>query len=174
MSKINPQEVLQHFAATISKQSLGLVVHAPEPWADPMHCIGNVTQKVSRDGGRAVFGWVFLDRHSPEYGDYLIAQHHAVWCASGSTNGVDITPFHENRKHRPYSPGGNVLFLLDDAAQPMAIGQLVVPLASRFFPATDNPKLAAYVKTLSSKEQAECQAIYEAARAGQPGSERPH
>jgi hypothetical protein len=174
MSKINPQELLKRFAATISKQPLGLVAHAPEPWADPMHCVGNVTQKVSRDGGRAVFGWVFLDRHSPEYGDYLIAQHHAVWCASGSTIGVDITPFHENRKHRPYSPGGNVLFLLDDAAQPRATGQLVVPLASRFFPATDDRKLAAYIETLSSKEQAECQAIYEAARAGQTGSERPH
>jgi hypothetical protein len=63
------------------------------------------------------------------------------------------------------------LFLLDDAAQTRAIAQLVVPLASRFFPATDDPKLAAYIETLSSKEQAECQAIYEAARAGQPGSE---
>jgi hypothetical protein len=63
---------------------------------------------------------------------------------------------------------------LDDTAQPIAIGRVIVPLASRFFPAIYDPKLADYIATLSSKEQAECQAIYDAARAGQPGSERPH
>jgi hypothetical protein len=174
MQKPNAQELLRRFAATISKQPLGLVTHAPEPWADPMQCVGNVLQKVSRDGGRAAFGWAFLDRRSLEYGDYLIAQHHAVWCAAGSTVAVDITPFHENPRHRPYSPGGSVLFLLDDAAQPRIIGQVVAPLASRFFPATNDPKLAAYIETLRGKEQAECQEVYDSALAAQPGLERPH
>jgi hypothetical protein len=174
MAEPSTQQILTRFAATISKQPPGLVTHAPEPWADPMHCVGNVMQKVSREGGRAVFGWVFLDRHSPEYGDYLIAQHHAVWCAAGSTVAVDIKPFHENPRHRPYCHGGSVLFLLDDAAQPRIIGQVVAPLASQFFPATNDPKLATYIETLSAKEHAQCQEVYEAALAAQPGLERLH
>jgi hypothetical protein len=120
-SKPNAQELLKRFASTISQQPMGLVAHVAEPWAQPMQCLQNVVHKIQRDGGRAIFGWAFLDRRSPQYGDYLIATHHAVWCASGSTVGVDVTPFHENPRHRPYSPGGSVLFLLDDAAQPKAM-----------------------------------------------------
>jgi len=168
------QDAFKQFALTISKQPLGLVAHAPESWADPMHCVANVIQKVSRDGGRPIFGWAFLVRVSPGYGPYLIAQHHAVWCASGSTVGVDITPFSEDPKHRPYCPvDGRIAFLLDNAAQPRIIGQVVAPLASRFFPATDDPKLAAYIETLRSKEQAECQKLYDAAVAAQ-GLQRLH
>lgn len=169
------RQVFERFASTISKQPLGLIVHAPESWAEPTHCVANVLQKVSRDGGRPIFGWAFLCRVSPEHGAYLIAQHHAVWCASGSTVGVDITPFHENFAHQPYSPAkGHIAFLLDDTAQPKMIGQVIAPLPSRFFPATEDPKLAAYLETLRSKEQADCQKIYDNALAAQPGLERPH
>ena len=166
--------VLKRFASTISQESLGLVNHAPESWAQPMQCLQNVLQKVSRDGGREIYGWVFLPRFSPQYGSYLIATHHAVWSAVGSTGGGDITPFHENPKHRPYSPRGGVLFLLDDAAKPKKIGHAMAPLASRFFPATDDPKLVAYIESLRSNEHAACQKLYEGALAAHLSSQRPH
>ena len=86
-----------------------------------MHCIKNVLQKLKRDGGRAFFGWVFLERESLQYGPYLIATHHAVWSAEGSTAGIDITPFPDDPKFQPYCPAGRILFLLDETAQPKTI-----------------------------------------------------
>jgi hypothetical protein len=139
-----------------------------------MECIQNVLQKVSLDGGRAVYGWAFLTRIS-DYGPYLIAMHHAVWRAAGSNGALDITPFHENPIHQPYSPvNGRIAFLLDDAAQPKAIGHAIAPLASRFFPATDDPSLAAYVETLRGDEVAKCEKLYEGALAAHLGSQRRH
>jgi hypothetical protein len=172
MQKPNVQELLRRFASTISKGPLGFVDHAPESWASPMLSLKNILQKLKSDGGRAFFGWVFLDRESLQYGPYLIATHHAIWSAEGTTVGVDITPFHEDAKFKPYCPGGKILFLLDETAQPKTIGQSIAPLPSRFFPATDAPNLVAYVEELNLKEQSDCQKIYEGALAAQLTSQR--
>lgn len=124
-----------------------------------MQSIKNVLQKLKRDGGHALFGWVFLDRESPRYGLYLMAVHHAIWIAEGGTVGLDVTPFHEDPKYRPYCPGGKVLFLLDVTAQPKTIGGAIAPLPSRFFPATDDPNLGSYVDELNIEEQAHYQKL---------------
>jgi hypothetical protein len=173
-AKPGPKELFTRFASTISQQSLGLVDHAPEPWAQPMQCIQNVLEKVSRDGGFAVLGWAFLSRLS-QWGPYLIAMHHVVWKAAGSTVALDITPFHENQIHRPFCPvSGSIAFLMDDAAQPKTIGHTIAPLASRFFPITEDPKLAAYVETLRRDDLAKCQKIYEGALASHLILQRPN
>ena len=172
MQKPNLQELLRQFASTICERPLGLVDHVPESWAKPMHCVENLMQKLKRDGGRAFFGWVFLDRESLQYGPYLIATHHAIWSADASTVGVDITPFHEDPKYRPYCPGGKLLFLLDETAQPKTIGDSIAPLPSRFFPARQDPKLVAYVEDLNNEEQTVYRQLCEGA--AQLSSQRKH
>lgn len=119
-----------------------------------MNSIGNVLQKVQSNRGHALFGWAFLERESALHGAYLVAVHHAIWIAEGSTVGVDITPLHESAKYQPYRPGGKLLFLLDTNALPKKIGGALAPLPSRFFAATDDPSLAAYVENLNNEEQA--------------------
>jgi hypothetical protein len=168
----NVEELLRRFALTISKGPLGLVEHAPEAWAEPLHSIKNVLRKLKRDGGRALPGWVFLDRESLQYGPYLIATHHAIWSAEGSAVGVDITPFHPDPKYRPYSPAGKTLFLLDETAQPKMIGRASAPLPSRFFAATEDPNLAAYVEDLNNQEQTHYQKLCEGALEAQRSSQR--
>ena len=172
MQRPNLQELLRRFASTISNGPLGMVDHAPESWAEPMHCIKNVLQKLKRDGGRAFFGWVFLERESLQYGPYLIATHHAVWSAEGSTAGIDITPFPDDPKFQPYCPAGRILFLLDETAQPKTIGRAIAPLPSRFFPVTDDPNLVAYVQDLNNQEQTHYQKLCEGALAAQLSSQR--
>jgi hypothetical protein len=172
MQKANLQELLRQFAASISKGPLGMVDHAPESWAEPMHSIKNVAQKIKRDDGRPLFGWVFLDRESLQYGPYLIATHHAIWIAAGNPRGVDVTPFHQEPKYQPYCPGGKVLFLLDETAQPKMIGRAIAPLPSRFFAATDNPTLIAYVADLNNQEQTHYQKLCEGALDAQRSSQR--
>jgi hypothetical protein len=174
MEKPDPRELLRQFAATISKGPLGVIDHAPEPWALLTNCIGNVLEKLQRDGGSPVYGWVFLQRISPEYGPYLIAQYHAVWKAVDSTAPLDITPFHEDEKHRPYAPGGKVLFLVDDAAPPKTLGNAVGPHPSRYFPMNDDPKLAAYTEQRAAEEKIKTQTIFEGALATQSASRRPN
>jgi hypothetical protein len=164
-------EVFKRFALTISQQPLGLVHHVPEPSAQPMLCIENVLEKVSRYGGRPVYGWAFLPRVSP-LGPYLIAMHHSVWQAPRSTAAVDITPFHDDPKHRPYCPqAGSILFLWDVAAEPKRIGHAIAPLPSRFFPVNDDPRLAEYLAKLGRDELEQCEKLYEGALAAHLGSE---
>jgi hypothetical protein len=168
------REVFQRFASTISRQPLGLVHHIPEPWAQPVQCIHNVMEKVSQVGGRSIYGWAFLTRVS-SFGPYLIAMHHAVWQPRYSTAAVDITPFHKEPINQPYCPkDGSIAFLLDDTAEPKTIGNLIAPLPSRFFPATDDPKLAAYTKRLAAEEEARCQKIYDGGLAAHLNSQRPN
>ena len=172
MQKPNLQELLRQFASTISTGPLGMVDHAPESWAEPMHSIKNVVQKLKRDGGRALLGWVFLDRESLQYGPYLVAAHHAIWSAEGSTVGMDITPFHADSKYRPYAPAGQILFLLDATAQPKSIGRAIAPLPSRFFPAAHDPNLVAYVEDLNNQEQTHYRKLCEGAIDAQLSSQR--
>ena len=53
---MDPHEGIKVFACSISRQPLGLAIHAPETWAQPMRCFANVREKVRRDGGAVRFG----------------------------------------------------------------------------------------------------------------------
>jgi hypothetical protein len=159
MTNPDVHELLTRFAATICNGPLGLIDNAPDASARPMESIRNVLKKLDREGGRALFGWVFLNRASV-HGEYLIALHHAIWSPAGSTAGTDITPLHEDAKYRPYCPApAKVLFLMDESAEPKMIGQAISPLPSRFFPATGHPKLVAYVEQLNHEEQTQFQKL---------------
>ena len=163
MQKLDLKELLSRFAATLSKESLGLVEHLPEAGARPMQHLQNVLLKVNRDGGSAIYGWVFLNRESA-HGPYLIALHHSIWSPVGSTAAIGITPFHEDAKYQPFCPApGKVLFLLDEAAQPKIIGSALSPLPSKYFPVTEDPNLAAYVEKLNEEEQTHFQKLCESA-----------
>jgi hypothetical protein len=173
VQKPDLKELLSRFAATISTGSLGLVEHVAESAAQPMHHIQNVLQKVNRDGGRAIYGWVFLNRESV-HGHYLIALHHSVWNPPGGPAAIDITPFHEDSKYQPFCPAvGRVLFLVDEAAQPQTIGGALSPLPSRFFAVTEDPNLVAYVKALNQEEQTHFQKV-STSSIGASGSQRTH
>ena len=147
---------IEEFAATISKQPLGLVRYLPEVWGQPTRCFANVWRKVQQDGGGARFGWMFHYRvvaDMPGPG-YLIAVHHAVWHAPAGYL-IDVTPFHPDPKHHPLSPGGGVLFLVDDSATPVMGKRFVSPRPSRFYPLSDDKRLIAHVEQLARKEEQE-------------------
>lgn len=64
-----------------------LVTVQPEPYAEPLRCYFNLSKKIARDGGKAIFGWALYANDQFEYK----AQHHAVWqCCSGEL--FDVTP----------------------------------------------------------------------------------
>jgi hypothetical protein len=173
MPPLDLKALLSRFAATISQGSLGVVDHVPESWALPMAFIQNVLIKIKRDGGSALYGWVFLSRASL-HGEYLIALHYSLWSPADRTAPIDINPFHEDLKFQPFCPTpGKVLFLADEAAQPKMIGRAVSPLPSRFFPVTDDPNLAAYVEKLNVEEQTHFAKLGEDSF-GTPGSQRTH
>ena len=159
MSKSNVHELLTRFASTISGGRLGTVDNVPDSAARPMESIKNVLRKMQSDGGRAIFGWVFLNRASV-HGEYLIALHHAVWKSESGGAALDITPLHGDPKYQPYCPApAKVLFLLDESAEPKMLGRAMTPLPSRFFPVTDDGKLAAYVAQLNEEEQEQFQKL---------------
>lgn len=153
---------IEIFAKTISRQQLGLASHRPEKWGQPTRCFENVERKVQQDAGRAQFGWMFHHRHVADHPDldYLIAAHHAVWHAP-SGNLIDVTPFHPEMKHRPISPGGDVLFLVDDNAAPLITDRLMAPLPSKFHPVSSDDRLLSHVQRLSQEEEQHCRLIYE-------------
>jgi hypothetical protein len=154
-SECDPRHI-KEFAATISNQPLGLARYCPEVWGQPTKCFENVRRKVRQDSGRAQFGWMFHYRvvaDIPVPG-YLIAVHHAVWHAPSGYL-IDVTPFHSETKHRPLSPGGDVLFLVDDSATPVMTERLIVPRPSRFYPLSADERLITHVQRLIREEEQE-------------------
>lgn len=160
MATMDPNEALKAFAATISRQTMGLVYHRPEPWAGVLRCFDNAEEKVRREGrGRVCYGWTFHDRIAIGKGPYLFATHHAVWHVPEGWL-VDVTPFHEDPKHHPHGWDGNVLFLVDDAALPVQIRGQITALPLRYFAVGDDPRLVEYVDGLRREEEHKCRELY--------------
>lgn len=166
MALISNDEVvkaIEKFAGALSTQQLGLVNHYPEKWAQPTRCFENALRKVKISGGRTQCGWIFdwrLTPHIPNVPGYLMATHHAVWC-SPNGNLIDITPFRPETKHYPIRPNGSdILFQLDDTAQPVTIKNYLAPLPLLFYPLSQDPPLVAYVKELNKKEHYDCESLY--------------
>lgn len=158
---MDAREGIEKFAAIISHQPLlGLVEHCPEHWCKPSHCFENVLEKIRRDGGYIRFGWTFHYRIAQDIGGYLFVTHHAVWHAPDGRL-IDVTPFHQDSQHHPITESEGVLFLVDEAAQPVRTSHLIAPLPIRFFALEDDEKLLNYVDKLKRKEQQKCQDIYE-------------
>jgi hypothetical protein len=159
------QPHLEAFARTISHGTRGLAFHRPEPWATPTRCFENAIRQAEQKGGRPLFGWMFHYRvveDIPGPG-YLIAAHHAVWHAPTGPL-VDVTPLHDDPKHRPISPGGDVLFLVDTNAQPIAVGSTVGPRPSRFYALDADDRLVAHVRRLQEAEEDACRNLYAGGR----------
>jgi hypothetical protein len=153
---------IKAFSRTISDQPLRLAGYTPESWGEVSRCFENVRRKVQQDGGRIQFGWMFHHRlvlAIPGPG-YLIAAHHAVWHAPDG-HLFDVTPFHADPKHHPLTPGGGVLFLVDDHAAPVVSGRLTGPLPSKFFGLNDGKRLGSHVQQLRTDEEQQCRRIYE-------------
>lgn len=161
ISQADLKKRIAEFASTISKQPLGLAKHLPESWAQQTRCFENVIRKYQQDGGRGQSGWMF--QHKTLADDdllgYLIAIHHAVWHApSGEL--IDVTPFHADPKHHPLAPGGDVLFLVDDATPPAITDRLMAPQPSRFFALGTEQRLVDHVNRLAQEERQACLRIY--------------
>ena len=149
------------FARAISQGPLGLALHRPQSWAQPTRCFENATRQAELQGGRALFGWMFHYRvvaDIPGPG-YLIAAHHAVWHIPNGQL-VDVTPFHVDPKHHPIAPGGDVLFLVDSDARPVAVGSNITARPSRFHAIDRDERLVAHVRRLQDEEQKSCQNLY--------------
>ena len=76
-------------------------------------------------------------------------------------NLIDVTPFHPEMRHRPISPGGDVLFLVDDNVAPVIADRLMAPLPSKFHPVSSDDRLLSHVQRLSPEEEQHCRLIYE-------------
>jgi hypothetical protein len=150
------------FSETISRQALGLARYRPEVWGQATKCFENAKRQFQDHGGRVQFGWMFHHRLVSAFpgSGYLIAAHHAVWHAPDG-HLFDVTPFHSDLKHRPLAPSGHVLFLVDDHAQPIARGQLIGPLPSKFYPLGSDERLIDHVRRLSEQEEEQCRKIYD-------------
>lgn len=147
------KDAVESFARTISKHKLGLAIHRPDPDAQPTNCVANALAAQEQRGGQIRYGWYFHLRYALQFGDsYLIAIHHAVWHDPSDCNLVDVTPFHSEELHHPFTQNGNVLFLLDPNATPLVKDDKVIPLPSQFFPASQNTEFGAYVKRLQKEE----------------------
>jgi hypothetical protein len=156
---------LEAFARTISREPLGLALHRPQAWATPTRCFENAVRQAKQKGGPALFGWMFHYRvveDIPGPG-YLIAVHHAVW-HSPTGQLVDVTPLHDDPKHQPISLGGDVLFLVDTSAHPIAVGVTVGPRPSRFYALDADERLVAYVRGLQDAEDEACRDLYAGGR----------
>jgi hypothetical protein len=77
---------------------------------------------------------------------------------------VDVTPLHDDPKHRPISPSGDVLFLVDTYAQPIAVGSTVGPRPSRFYALDADDRLVAHVRRLQETEDEACHNLYAGGR----------
>ena len=153
MTEYALQQGIEEFASKISDQPLVQALHRPDANAKHTNCIANVLTIKEELGGSVCYGWYFLYRMSPEFGDYLIATHHAVWHNPNDLNLVDVTPFHPEEKHRPrITPNGDLLFLADDKAQPIYIGNIILPLPSHFYPLRRDSKLEKYISKLQRDE----------------------
>ena len=151
---------IQEFASEISSQPLCQAQHQPEVQARPKCCFQNVWEKVAKDGGEILFGWTFSHRINPQYGDYVMATHHAVWCAPDNKL-IDVTPFTDDPKHHPFTLGKYVLFLVDESAQPVEQGNLIAPLPLKYFALSNSQELKEYVNKLAEQEQKACQELYD-------------
>src|SRR5262245_9266324 len=112
--------MIERVAQQVSDQQIGLVVHKPEPWAEPTNCFRNVARKVREAGGREQYGWTFHHRLAeklPGLPLYLYVTHHAVWHEPDG-HLIDVTPY-PNDRHKPCCIGNSPLFLLDDKAKPV-------------------------------------------------------
>ena len=159
-------ERIKNFASEISSGPLGEVYHQPEDGARPLCCFQNVLTKVKKDGGDICFGWIFSHYSKPEHGgDYLVATHHAVWWLAGKL--LDVTPFPTNQNRHPLITQKNyVLFLVDQSAQPVEVGNLVAMLPLKYFALSDNQKLREYVKEQEQQEQKIFQELCEKGKLG--------
>ena len=149
------------FAATISRQALGLVRHREEGWGQVTRCFENAKRKVQEAGGKVKYGWIFQHRlvgDVPGPG-YLIAIHHAVWHAPNGRL-IDVTPYHHDPKYHPLAPGGSVLFLVDDRAEPVVTDELIAPLPSQFLALSNEQRIVSHVQGLRREEEQECRKIY--------------
>lgn len=161
---IDSAESIRRFVAEIGGEQLGLAHHRPERWAKPTCCIENVQKKVERDGGDGIFGWTFHDRFAEGVGHYLFATHHAVWHSPDDGSLIDVTPFHEDRKHHPFTQKGSVLFLVHRSALPVQRGKIIASLPLKFFAVTQSEEMRAYIAQLTSAEAEKCEEILEQAR----------
>lgn len=154
------ESILQHHLDNAAKHinggQIGLASLQPESWAKPLCCYENVFTKVKQSGGIPVFGWSFLLKHAVQ-GDYLVAQHHAVWGLPGNAP-IDITPYVQEA--HPLTINGSVLFLMDLHCYPIIINGQIAPTASKFYKITNSAEMEGYIQKLQSKEHAECESIY--------------
>lgn len=145
---------LDLFVEEIGGQHMGLAFHEPAPDAIWRQCFSNVSSVCDRRGGGCIFGWTFQHKISPEQGEYLVATHHAVWHRPGGAL-VDVTPMAGRPEADPTTIDGSVLFLVDDNAEPMIVGNAAVPLPLRYFPITDSMDTMEYIASMRDKELAE-------------------
>lgn len=142
------------FTKTLSNQPLVLASHQPEQSqsSKPRECISNVQAIVAKKGGEVRFGWYFQYQISSQYGDYLIAVHHAVWRNPNTSMLVDVTPYVITDKHQPLMQDKNLVFLLDDKSTPIRLKNLNIPLPSHFYALNENTPLTNYVRKLQLEE----------------------
>jgi hypothetical protein len=144
----NLRKHIDRFAASITSDPLRFALHRPEQWCQPGLCFNNVDEKVKRDGGQRLCGWIFNLRRADqiENGDYLIAVNHAVWRPPRGPL-IDVTPY-SHAIHTPIGPAQDRGWFLPD----LDAAPVTAAMPSKFYALLDSPQLATYLEELASKE----------------------
>ena len=158
MNESELRQAIDRFASAISDGPIGLAFPEPAPGATWRNCLSNAANVARAMGGQPRYGWTFQHKIARDIGEYLVATHHSVWHRKDGAL-VDVTPVPDDPSVRPLTPGGLVLFLVDDSAQPVQVSNAIVPLPLRFFPAAGSPKIEQYVSDLEKKEACDYEAL---------------
>jgi hypothetical protein len=145
-------DALNHFCKEITGQKPILAPVAPEPWAEPHQCFGNVDKMVKKHGGNRCLGWHFQHKPFGSEPGIFLAAHHAIW-KSPEGNLLDITP---PAKYL-LMDDGYIWFLLDPAARLLrpSGSKIEIPRPSHVWSPSQNPGVQTLVRALRRAEKAD-------------------
>ncbi len=119
-------------------------------------CFLNVEAKVKKDGGRSVYGWAVHARFPKSLEGHATSTFSITRSGKRRTAPLfDITPYPDDDQHPLPGPGPNILFVVDEASEPVRTDTHFGPLSSRFYPVGDDEALRKYVEAQNEKEKQE-------------------
>ncbi len=126
-------KILEDFVTSINEEKLLSLPCKPDPRADRKRCFVNVEERIRRQGGTILTGWMFKEFE----GRSIEGEAHAVWMDPFAKKRLDITPHDFQPKRILFLPDARVALKRGYTAPP----KLLI---------SDNPYLAAIEKFDSS------------------------
>lgn len=117
---------VRNFCKKLSNSQPMMISYNPEESAIEFDCINNVQNKIKKDGGRIIYGWLLN-----EWAKVLIeGQFHAVW-KDDDGNMFDLTPNHFGVAHVLFVPDYNIQYKdkqIDNIRKPLSNDKMIINL----------------------------------------------